>query len=1124
MKTAVAFFFFLLSLVSLAQGTALGTGGQVQGPAQQEPGVLFRLGFENGLVAQAKGDPSPLRVGDRPEAVEGVKGAAAFFKPGQVLQYAAAGNLDKNQGTIAVWVKLPAAGDAETTGPLTLFREEGPDSKGGNSLKIELYPGRFIRFSLKDPKDSYIYFHKINTWDRQEWHHLAFTWNVKKGAAMYVDGKPSSIGWMPQWTPRTHDTFFVGAANARGEQACQAALDELVIYDREFTAEEARRAYRQYRTFRADIAIQDPFVRVSEPGSVHVAVHNPGEESIHLTSIHYALSTEEGREVLQGQLQDQTIRGLGRERLHVPLTVAVPGTYTLTVTYQENRQQRQVRAPVQVAAAAAAPGAQSAQKTLIAQVDAVTQQPVGEAGGTTIVPSPLGTYREGGGRVRDRFALDFEVHDVGEPHVAVITYPDDRPRTMEVMLQDFGNTIDFQVHTGVFTGEEYPLSHKMLEHRVVFWPRSKRQAFIFMTAENGYPAAVQQVKVYRLHDFAVASTTGRFQGSVPARSTGLYYEDPVLFHNFGTGRDLAGFTKAADRMIQYMQSFGQTEVEYPLAWYAGPLYGTSVELFEPDIDGAQGGQRPHPGGYPAYLLQRLEEHNMKFTAGLHIHTLPSLDNYALADTARLHQGEETVININKDGKLWYGYWHGADPNYNAADPRVMASVNAIVQEITERYGKAPAFEGISLVMARPKLFTFGSLASGYNDSNLQRFQQETGFRIPVYTPGDPERFAQSYAWLMETPAAKKAWIDWRCKVLYEHYAGMARQMAAIRSDLKLKLNVFVHLTHNERLADYLAQPPVEVMREMGIDPALYKEHPNIVFNFTSVPADLRWKRSHYPPARHEVNRTVMTAPEVVAALAEQEQVRMTIHDRYWEDPVGSEQPLEGLKALGVREMVWRASTFNGARFHSLEPYMFALHHLDAVSMVKGGYVVGTFGMEQELARFSQSLQALPAVRFEEVEAVSDPVRIRQQVVDGKLYFYVLNTLPEPVAIKVRLREAGALQEPTSGRLLKKSRKQGLKLEPYELQVFTSASTSQRVEGGDVKLSKAWINTLQERYERLWQAARKEGAEKYAPYLDLARRAWEAGQYSRLYFMLQESWAREVLGTEAGAVSVLGRQD
>ncbi|WP_276499482.1 LamG domain-containing protein [Pontibacter litorisediminis] len=1123
MKTAVAYLFFLFILTSYGQATA-SADKQAQAPVQREAKALFHLGFEKSLGASANGASGPVQAGNRPEAVDGIKGAAAFFKPGQVLQYAAAGNLDNNQGTIAMWLKLPAEDEANAKGPLTLFSEGGPEAKGSNSLKIELYPGRFIRFSLKDPKDSHIYYHKIDAWDRQEWHHLAFTWNVKKGAAIYVDGMPASIGWMPGWTPKTYDTFFVGAANARGEQACQAALDELVIYDREITEEEARKAFGQYRAFSAEVVLLDPFIRASVPGSIPVAIHNPGRESILLTRLSYVLSDQKGTALLQGPLPDQTISGLTRQMLHVPLAVAVASTYTLTLSYTENRQPRQVQAPVQVIAASEAPAAQPARQTLIAQVDAVTQPPVGEAGGTTTVSSALGAYREGGSKVRDRFALGFEVRDVNEPHVAVITYPDDKPRTMEVMLQDFGNNIDFQVHTGVFTGEEYPLSHKMLEHRVVFWPRSKKQAFIFMTAEEGYPAAVQGIKVYRLQDFAVASTNGRFAGSVPARSTGLYYEDPVLFHNFGTGRDLKGFTKAADRMIQYMQSFGQTEVEYPLAWYAGPLYGTAVEPFQPDIDGAQGGQRPHPAGYPAYLLQRLGEHNMKFTAGLHIHTLPSLNKYAVADTARIHKGDETVININKDGKLWYGYWHGADPNYNPADPRVMASVNAIVQEITARYAKAPAFDGISLVMARPKLFTFGSLASGYNDSNLQRFQKEAGIRIPTYTPGDPERFAKSYTWLMENPAARKAWIDWRCQVLYEHYAAMASQMAAYRADLKLKLNVFVHLTHNERLADYLAQPPVEVMREMGIDPALYKDHPNILLNYTSVPADLRWKRSHYPPARHEVNRTVMTAPEVVASLTDHKQVRMTIHDRYWEDPVGSEQPLEGLKAMGVREMVWRASTFNGARFHSLEPYMFALHHLDATSMVKGGYVVGTFGMEQELARFSQALQALPAVKFEEVPAVSDPVRIRQQVVDGRLYFYVLNTLPEPVEINVRLKEAGALREPVTGNSRRKSRKHRLSLEPYGLQVFTSASVDQRVVGGEVKVPKEWYNKLQAAYERVWQVGQEKGTDtgKYAPYLALARQSWETGQYSRLYFLLQESWARELLRANAGAVTPLSQ--
>lgn len=1099
-----------LPLLVFASTLALGTAPFHASAAGADP--LFRLDFDQSFEAEAAGRTEPLDMGQAPQRVEGIAGKAALFNDGQVLAYAAADNLNKTEGTLSLWFQAPAAG-ISTGGPWTLFREEGPDRAGSTALKVELFPGRFLRVSIQDPKNAQMFFRELNTWAGEDWHHVAVTWNAKKGSFLYVDGEPVATGWMPAWEPQNFERFLVGAGSVEGQNAARVALDELSIYDRELTVKEVREAYAAYRAFRADVRVLDPFVTADEAASIKVAVRNPGDEAIKLTGLRFALRDRAGLELQAGELSDQSVKGQKVQVVEVPLEAAPSGEYQLQVTYREAGESREVQSDVLFFEKREMPKSREAEMTLLVEVDAATQDPVAEVGGTRVVNSPLGTYREGGDRATNRFAMDFMVEDVDEPHVAVIRYPDDKARSMEIMLQDFGEPLDFQVHSGVFTGDEYPVTDGMQEYRAVFWPRTARQAFTFMTAEDGYPAAVADIKVYRLHSFAVKSRQGEYEGSEQARSSGLYYEDPVLFHNFGTGRDRDSFVLATDRLIEYLRSFGQTEFEYPLVWYGGALYGTTVENFEPDIDGGQGGVRPHPAGFPVYLLKRLEENNIKFTAGLHSHTFPSLHPYTITDWDRIAKGEDTVININKDGDLQYGYWHGKDPNYNAADPRVMEAVNRTVDEIAQRYGHEPAFDGISLVIAKPKLYSFGSIASGYNDSNLQRFQEASGIEIPVYSRDDSERFSRSYEWLMANPEAKKAWIDWRCEVLYQHYAAMADRLAEVRPDLKLKINLFVHLTHNGRLADYLNEPPVEVMREMGIDPKLYGDHPNIVFNYTSVPAELRWARNHGYSIPDLDFRTVMTAPEVMESFADQENLRMTIHDRYFESAIGREEPLEGLTQLGVEEMVWRASTLNPWGFHAMEPYMLALNYLDVTSLVKGGYVIGTFGMERELEEFGRAFHALPAVRFDDVAGASDPLRVRQQVVDGKLYFYLLNTLPVPVEASVTLNDRGSVTEPATGET-HQAGADGLSvsLEPYALRTFVSDARTQRVRAADVTVPQDWLEGLKADYDRLMQAAERKGskAPAYAPYVAHARSAWEAGQYSRLYFLLQEHWADELL--------------
>ena len=44
--------------------------------------------------------------------------------------------------------------------------------------------------------------------------------------------------------------------------------------------------------------------------------------------------------------------------------------------------------------------------------------------------------------------------------------------------------------------------------------------------------------------------------------------------------------------------------------------------------------------------------------------------------------------------------------------------------------------------------------------------------------------------------------------------------------------------------------------------------------------------------------------------------------------------------------------------------------------------------EEHIGRFAQAFRTLPAVRFEDVLGLEDPVRVRQRTVDGRNYIYI----------------------------------------------------------------------------------------------------------------------------------------
>ncbi|MFH1500241.1 MAG: LamG-like jellyroll fold domain-containing protein [Verrucomicrobiota bacterium] len=1088
--------------------------GLLRAEPARPPQVLFSLDFDSGFTARAQGASAPVHADRAPDLVPGKRGQAAVFGPGQVLGYATKGNLNKERGSLSVWLQAPVDGFGADAGGQrrTLFRENGPYAgRDTNTIWVWHHPGRGLRADVRDPRDRYIYVNNSGTWKQGDWHHFVFTWDHTKGTQAYVDGEWVAQSVATKWQPKFHQEFLIGAADETGLHPWGAAIDELKIFDRELTEAEVRAEFLKDGAFITRTRLFEHYLTADREGFVRLEFYNPADTAAELTDLRYVLLGANDRELAKGRLADQSLAGRDRVLVQVPLTVAIPGEFRLRLDYTDGAAARSEEFPVRVQAAGSDAASLPVVEKLITEIDASVAKPIAQSAPSTVVRSPLGHYREAGKSRHDRFALEFHVKSAGSPHVAVITYPDDKARTMEMMLHDLSGKKDFQAQIGVFTGDEYPVSGGMLEQRVLFWPHSTRQSFIFMTAEQDKPAAVARIRIYELDGIPSAPAPRAFNGSVPAREIGIYYEDPVLNQSFGESTDFSGFAEAMTKTLDYMDLFGQGTLHYPVAWYDGPLYGSIAEPLQQPF--GVGGIRPHPPGYPAYFVQRLDARGKTFNAGLHMHLLPSLIPAAITDLARIHAGEETVLNMRRDGKLWHGHYHGSDPGYNPLDPRVQQAVADVVDEVVRRYGDQPGFTGVSLVLARVKIFAFGSAESGYNDINLRRFQRDTGITIPGYKPGDPRRFVASGDWLRANPAAWEKWIDWRCAGLHAHYRRIADAITARHPNLKLTLNLFTPRSDYERMADYLNHDPLDAWREMGIDPRLYADDDNISLSYTLVPGDYRWRRGlGDDSADLESNRTVFLAPESMAFMNAVAHTEATIHDRYWEDAIGRTAPM---RDLPVAEHTWRVSTLNAGGRNSMEPYVAALNNFDAQRITKGGFLIGTFGMERDIEEFSRAYRTLPAVRFDDIPSLADPVRVRQKTVDGRLYFYVLNRLSEAAAVNLDLSAAdgvenladGTTQPVADGRLR-------VVLQPFELRAFAAArgASAATITGGRTEVSAAWRENLhrdmQTAISRVAaiQKTHPEEFARFAPYVRFARECWKQGDYARLHFLLQEYWA------------------
>lgn len=1076
--------------------------------------TLFHLDFEKGFAAaKARGEQEPTNA-NRPTLVPGVSGQAAQFGPRQALRYLEDKNLRKECGAISVWVQTPVDGN-DANGWLHIFREEGPNKPGANALWLWLFPKSGLRWDPRDKADSYVVLSASAGWKRGEWHHVVACWDALRGTTVFVDGKLRSFGgtgdggkkFIPiSWEPVSYPAFIVGADAVEGHRPWLGAIDEFKIFSRPLTLDEARAEYGRFCKVPAAVDALDPYLWAGAEETLTLSFENQKGSDVQARAS-YRVHDASGAAVAQGELGALTISP--EKRLHVPLKLSLPkkGTYALTVTLKTAAAARDFVS--QVYALDRAEPAQEAKRALVAvaEVEAAALASVIESAPSKVVDSPLGKYREAGDKRNDRFALTFKVAEPHTPHVAVVTYPDDKPRTMEVMLQPLDVRHDYQAQTGVFTGDEYPLSHAMQEQKIVFWPQGENMSFVFMTVEKDRPAAVKTLKIYKLEGGFPRTEVKPFSGRVPAREIGLYHEDPVFADCYGSLPWNPGmhffpqFETVIDRMLDYHQSFGMSTVHYPVSWYQGPLFGSAAEPL------THFGGRPHPAGFPKYLMRRLAARGMTFNAWLHLHQIDSLLPYTITDDDRVRNGEETVLNMRFDNRLFYRAWHGKDPVYNPLDPHVQEAVKSQIAELVARYGDEPALTGITLNTVQHSIFAFGSLDSGYNDVNLVRFQQETGMTVPVDRK-DHFRFAKSYHWLMAN--AKEPWIQWRCQKLHDYYKELSGILRAKRNDLTLGVVIFA-AEDAKASADYLdpVQRPLQWAREQGLDPELYVQDPEIVFRYSMVPADLRWRRGHgsTDPQVYDM-RTVDSAPEKVAAIALTPSASVNMHDRYFENDVAEKSPLKGLSAK-TKECAWRVSALNGNTVHGLENHVFALNNLDALTITKGGFLVGTFGIEDKLARFAKAYRTLPAVKFEDIAGLADPVRVRQKVVDGANYVYVLNRLPYPVTVELAL-EGGAAEDLVSGET-STGGKLVLALRPYDLRSFRQAGAQGRVAGGSAAVAAEVVADLKEKVAAADarfrdKTAMGEDLAAQKPYLEKAKACLAGKEYARLHFLLQEAWA------------------
>lgn len=753
---------------------------------------------------------------------------------------------------------------------------------------------------------------------------------------------------------------------------------------------------------------------------------------------------------------------------------------------------------------------------LLHRIDCTKEYPPDEyfaLGDVKVVSSPLGSYREAlGVPPAARFGYRFQIENVGKPHVAVIRYPDDKRRYMCI-----GDGTSYDLTTGVFTGWAQPISGTMIELRQIFWPRWKDCSVVFMTWGSGEPAAAASIEIYELPDLPPLSVPNDPNDGT-RRELGIQFEDPS---GTGAAEGAANHREWIDRVVEYSKFTGQSLLVYPMAWYHGPLFPSQREPAGGlDLVVAEDRKQylrwtTEPADWYATLLERFEKEGLAFQGALTLMRLGSLlENMNIdldaikggADTfnqmlwnngvqsstndwTRIYNARnfDTLAEENKNKKprepwnqvpsrLAYGETSGAGrvgPMFNPLHPTVQAAIIGLVREIGLRYGKFPAFKGISFNLFASAMPWFGSIYFGYDDYSVGLFQKETGIAVPVDARAT-DRFSRRYEFLAGT--CRPAWVAWRCQKIRELLGKIRSAMAEGRADLRVTVTLwdetFVDKSGGSMPALQLdaRQSMHELYREAGIDMDLYRNEPGLEID--RGVSDSRDRGGHgndgveAPLATQTMFRDFDFLDETTLdALSKHERPGAFIFSCWveaWGEPlwfrpgdddanVARLSVMDGKPAGGImrwnsaypKDGFWWDSQLRitpgfQAGVHFLEPYAFSLAELDACRITRGGLFLDKAHSEQ-LRQFAPAYRALPGRKFATVGTATDPVAVRTLVHGGRRYLYLVNREYYPVNVDVAFGFApGDVEDLATGRKLDLPPRWSLVLGPYELRSLATA--------------------------------------------------------------------------------------
>jgi len=221
--------------------------------------------------------------------MDGKFGQGYYAFDGNSLSYPTAGNINKDQGTIEMWIR-PAIGGGTDSVQRHYFDME--TAANTNQILFRRLTGDNLQFVVRDESSNPNHLSYALTdvnFAANTWHHIAATWVGEDPTGLYLDGElvdnivtdEGSTGVL-----QLPSTMYIGRDATSQSTETLSTIDEFRISDRALTAAEIKRSYlSDFEHF--DVAEHFQSSDALEPGDLVVLDTSLGVDYVSRTNIEY---------------------------------------------------------------------------------------------------------------------------------------------------------------------------------------------------------------------------------------------------------------------------------------------------------------------------------------------------------------------------------------------------------------------------------------------------------------------------------------------------------------------------------------------------------------------------------------------------------------------------------------------------------------------------------------------------------------------------------------------------------------------------------------------------------------------------------------------------------------------